>query len=298
MAKIAVIAGGFSDEREVSLRSGAAITAALQASGHDATQIDLPKELDTLQLNEYDVVFPVLHGKGGEDGTLQRWLEAHNICYIGPDAASSELCFDKWRYSQFLSQNNILQPRGEMVTIDTWPNSALIQAPFVLKPNDGGSSIDTFIVSDLSKIDYDAVRTALMRHGQMLLQELVAGTEITVGVLLEQALPVIEIIPPEGLTFDYENKYNGSTQEICPAQNLTEEVQQKAQALALRLHKLTGCRDFSRTDVIVAEDHLFVLETNTIPGMTNQSLLPKAASVAGFSMPEMVDKLVQAALAG
>jgi D-alanine-D-alanine ligase len=299
MSKIAVIAGGFSDERAVSLRSGAAVASALTASGHEVTQLDLPQKLDDFEdsLAAYDVVFPVLHGKGGEDGVLQAWLEAHNVKYVGPDAKSSELCFDKWRYNEFLAKQNILIPKSEMVSLETWQASPLVKAPFVLKPNDGGSSIDTFIISDPAGANHEAIEAALSRHSEMLLQMLVVGTEITIGVLLEEALPVIEIIPPAGLTFDYENKYNGATQELCPPQNVSAGLQQKSQALALQIHKLTGCRDFSRTDIIISNDQLYVLETNTIPGMTEQSLLPKAAATAGYTMPVMVDRLVKAALA-
>jgi D-alanine-D-alanine ligase len=298
MTKIAVIAGGFSDERVVSLRSGAAIANALTASGYEVTQLDLPQNLDSFgdSLASYCVVFPVLHGKSGEDGLLQAWLERHNVTFIGPNAASSELCFDKLRYTAFLTDNQILVPASEMVSLKTWQASPLIQAPFVLKPNDGGSSIDTFIVHDPITADHAAISEALTRHSEMLLQALITGTEITIGVLLNEALPVIEIIPPAGSVFDYENKYNGATQELCPPMHVSDQLQQKAQALALQIHQLTGCRDFSRTDIIIHNNDLYVLETNTIPGMTQQSLLPKAAATAGYSMPVMADRLVKAAL--
>jgi len=299
MPKIAVIAGGFSDERAVSLRSGAAVTAALKDAGYDADQLDLPAKLDDLQhiLVGYDAVFPVVHGKGGEDGTLQSWLETHQIAYAGPDSAASKLCFDKWRYGQLLADNGFLMPQGELVTSQSWQQSAIVKGPFVLKPNDGGSSIDTFIVHQPELADQSAINGAFARHGEMLLQELIEGTEITIGVLLDEALPVIEIVPPSGQEFDYENKYNGATQEICPPQSVSEDLQTQARDISLKIHRLTGCRDFSRTDIILANDQLYILETNTIPGFTDQSLLPKAAAVAGYSMPNMVDMLVQVALA-
>jgi D-alanine-D-alanine ligase len=141
------------------------------------------------------------------------------------------------------------------------------------------------------------MQAALDKHQRLLLEALIAGTEITVGMLGEQPLPVIEIIPPEHGEFDYENKYNGQTQELCPPVHVSPELQQAAQQLAQQVHELCGCRDFSRTDIIIdAEQQLWVLEINTIPGMTDQSLLPKAASVAGITMPQLVDRLVEQAL--
>jgi D-alanine-D-alanine ligase len=138
----------------------------------------------------------------------------------------------------------------------------------------------------------------MMHHENLLLQELIEGREITVAVLLGAALPVVEIIAPEGKEFDYDNKYNGTTKELCPPENVSEETQQKAQKLAFDIHKLTECRDMSRTDMIITkDDDLYVLETNTIPGLTAQSLLPKAANTAGISMIALCSKLVEAVLA-
>jgi D-alanine-D-alanine ligase len=133
----------------------------------------------------------------------------------------------------------------------------------------------------------------------MLLEELIDGQEITVAVLADKVLPVIEIIPPQDAEFDYENKYNGKTQELCPPQHISEDIQKQAQELALRIHKELGLRDFSRTDIMIrrSDSKLFVLETNTIPGLTDQSLLPKAAAVGGINMPTFVKMLVEAARA-
>ncbi len=131
----------------------------------------------------------------------------------------------------------------------------------------------------------------------MLIETLIAGQEITVGVLIEQALPVIEIVPPANGEFDYTNKYNGATQELCPPRSIDRDIQQRAQHLALQIHKLTGGRDMSRTDMMVASDgSLHVLETNTVPGLTDQSLFPKAADIAGYDMPHLVRLLVETAL--
>jgi D-alanine-D-alanine ligase len=132
----------------------------------------------------------------------------------------------------------------------------------------------------------------------MLLEELIEGVELTVGVLGDQALPVIEIIPPSDGEFDYENKYNGKSQELCPPRHVDQNIQKQAQEIAVHIHRSLGLRDMSRTDIIIrrSDNVLFTLETNTIPGMTDQSLLPKAAAVAGYSMPELCDTLVRRAL--
>lgn len=300
MTKVLVLAGGDSAEREVSLRSSAAVVTALQMNGYEVVVLDptAPNPDYEQQLAAADVVFPVLHGKGGEDGSIQDWLTAHGRRYIGADMASSAHCFDKWRYKQTLIKAGLPVPRGELVSAtDIWL-SELTMMPFVLKPYDGGSSVDTFIVRDTANYDRLPLTAALTRYPQMLLEELIVGTETTVGVLLDEALPVIEIIPPLNAEFDYDNKYNGHTQEICPPQHLSSDIQKQAQDIALQIHHLLGVRDMSRTDIMVSSDGLlYVLETNTIPGMTSQSLLPRAAAVAGYAMSAVVKLLVEAALA-
>lgn len=295
MANIIVLSGGNSDERAVSLRSGAAVAKALQAKGHSVQTIDPTKGLDSriTELKAADVVFPALHGQGGEDGVLQKFFEDNAIRYVGSDSQSSTLCFDKARYTILLKENGFLVPDTELVDFAQYKASNLIKKPYVLKPNDGGSSIDTFVVREPENRDQAAISDAFERHGAMLLQELIMGPEITVAVLNDRSLPVIEIIPPADQEFDYENKYNGNTQELCPPLSVNSEVQVKAQALSSKIHELTGCRDMSRTDIIVgANDELYVLETNTIPGLTDQSLLPKAAAAAGIDMSELCDHLV------
>lgn len=298
MAHVLILAGGTSDEREISLRSGQAVAAALQAAGHKAEVADPAQGLAAIipQLQVADVVFPALHGKGGEDGTVQRELERLHVAFVGSGSEASALCFDKWHYSQFLLEHDISAPVTAYVTLAEFQASRLRTAPFVLKPNDGGSSIDTFIVRDPLQTDISAIQEAFGRHERMILQELISGHEITVAVLDKQPLPVIEIIPPTGGEFDFINKYNGATQELCPPVHVAVPSQQQAQTLALHIHQLTECRDLSRTDMIVADGgKLVVLETNTIPGLTDQSLLPKAARAAGWDMVSLVDALVQAA---
>jgi len=299
MAHVIVLGGGTSSERAVSLRSASAVAAALQTAGHTVTFID-PSENFLRQksaVKKADVVFPALHGTGGEDGTLQSILDKWSVAYVGAGADSSSLCFDKASYKALLAAHSISTAPGALVSIDLLWNMPLSEHPFVLKPVDGGSSIDTHIIRDPVHADRQAIAESLSRHQTMLMEKLISGTEITVAVIGKHALPVVEIIPPTDGEFDYENKYNGKTQELCPPLHVTEAVQRKAQRLAEKIHKICGCRDLSRTDFIVTPEGKPVpLETNTLPGMTNESLVPKAALAEGTSMPQLCDRLVQLAL--
>ncbi len=300
--RVTVLGGGTSAERDVSLRSAAAVSRALQTAGYTVTQAD-PAALTDRQLEaacrNSDVVFPALHGIGGEDGSLQEWLESFDFCFVGADSKVSHLCFNKVNYKPYLHKLGIKTPVGELVDSESVWRSPLTDEPYVLKPNDGGSSVDTFIVRDPATADKTAIAEAFSRHGHMLLEQLISGQEITVGVLNGDPLPVIEIIPPRDGEFDYDNKYNGKTQELCPPQHISSDVQAEAQELSRTIHQSLGIADFSRTDIMVrsGDSILFVLETNTIPGMTDQSLLPKAAAAAGLDMPELCASLVEAAIA-
>lgn len=294
---VLVLLGGISDEREVSLRSGNAVIEALKNKGHNVEQYDPADGNGGLAkfIGKVDVVMPILHGHGGEDGTIQAELERLEFKYLGADSRVSKLCFDKNEFKNMLNTLSILTPRGEVVDKESYISSELKQSSYVLKPIDGGSTIDTFIIrkSDVEKIDLEVFN----RHPKMLLEELIEGSEITVPVLGSQALPVIEIIPPEGKEFDYENKYNGATQELCPPVNVSLENQATAQNLAVQIHKAAEVRHLSRTDIIIDKrNNHYVLELNTIPGLTNQSLFPKSAGVAGLNMEQLVEELLRITL--
>lgn len=297
--KVLVLAGGRSNERAVSLRSGAKVAEALKSKGHDVVRADPADEgfdLDTLA-RTVDVVFPALHGEGGEDGSLQLALEEVGVAFVGSGSRASQLTYDKHAYKEFLRQKGIATPNSEVVTAESVGRSALITQPFVIKQIDGGSSIDTFIVRDTSKAPN--YTEAFERHTRMLLEELIEGPELTVGVLGKAALPVVLILPPEGKEFDYENKYNGASKEIVSPAQIASEVQIEAQGLAADIHSVTGCRHLSRTDIIIASSgELMTLETNTIPGLTGESLYPKAAAAAGLEMPELMQQLIELAVAG
>lgn len=294
-----MISGGTSDERAVSLRSGVAISEAFITAGYEVVGVDAQDGWDEILplLKTCDLAFIALHGAGGEDGTIQKQLEDSNILYVGSDSQSSKLCFDKYQFGKLLVASGIDTPKTELVDRTEFMKSELRLNPYVLKPNDGGSSIDTFIVRDLTNNDLSAELSSFDKHQKMLIQELIIGQEMTVAIVGNEVMPVIEIVPPANQEFDYANKYNGASQELCPPKNVDIEIQKQAQGISLRVHKLTGCRDISRTDIILGEDgKLYVLEINTIPGFTEKSLLPKAAAVAGITMPNLVDMLVKRAL--
>lgn len=295
--KVLLLAGGKSIEHDVSVRSGQTIARALDALGHEYEVFDpiCSDEELVAKAKNFDVVFMALHGKPGEDGTLQEMFEANDIPYQCSNARASKLCINKAAYKELLIQNNILVPKGKLVALKDIDDD-IFSRPYVLKPNDEGSSLGTIVVRSVDAGSRAEREKLLNQFGQMLAEELIDGPEITVGVFEDKALPVIEIVPPVDGEFDYENKYNGKTRELLPPINVSEELQLEAQELTLRIHKLAGCSVTSRTDLMVQSDKLYVLETNTIPGLTDQSLLPKMLAAAGYTMPQFVDSLLQEAL--
>lgn len=295
MKTIIVLSGGISGEREVSLRSGQAVAKALESKGYKVIMHDPLHGIDNLPAA--GAVFLALHGEGGEDGTLQAELTRQGRPYIGADAGSSSLCFNKQKYKELLRERDFPVAADEIVdAVSIW-KSPLITQPFVLKPVDGGSSIDIHIVRDTQQLPKEAIQKTLGKYGTMMLEELIEGVELTAGILDDTPLPIIEIIPPANGEFDYTNKYNGTSQELCPPRHISQEMQAQARELARQVHQLTGVRDLSRTDMIITLDgRLVILETNTLPGMTAESLYPKAVAAAGIDMGELTDQLVQMAL--
>jgi D-alanine-D-alanine ligase len=299
--KILILAGGTSNERDVSLRSGANVATATQALGHEVVRAD-PGEADfdlAHAVADIDVVLSTLHGAGGEDGTMQRVLERYGKPFVGSGSVASALAFDKSRYKERLvTEEGINLPEGVVVNKMAFEASPLIKSPFVLKPIKGGSSLDIHIVHDVTKLPV-TIDEVFARYGELLLEELIDGQEVTVGVLGDEALPLILIEPPAGEEFDYANKYNGKSRELTNPTTMSTELQRRAQELALKVHHLIGCRHLSRSDMIITpKGEIYLLETNTIPGLTEASLLPKAAAAAGITMAQLVERLLALALAG
>lgn len=290
-----VLGGGDSPEKEVSLRSAKAVANAARQAGFDVIEADPTAGLDFLdRLPKGTIVFPILHGKNGEDGVIQAALQERGLPFLGSDSASSAACFDKWQTRRQLLAAKIPVPRGVRVNKETYKNQALAKEPHVLKITHGGSSIGTLIVRDPAIVDSKQLNNIFELENDAVLESLIEGVEITTPVLDQTALPPIEVRPPDDGEFDYENKYNGASSELCPPPSLSDDQIKSAQQIAEKVHKTMNCRHLSRTDTIMRPGGSFVvLEINTIPGLTDQSLFPKSAAVSGLSMTQLVTKFVE-----
>lgn len=291
--KVVVLGGGESVERDISLRSSQAVLTALTAAGYDTTFIDPAEDKAMERIAQSFIVFPILHGAGGEDGTIQSELEHRGLPYLGSDSSASKNCFDKWLTREQLNQAELPIAQGELVIAETYEFSGLRSKPHVLKAVGGGSSIGTLIVRDPAFVDSHKVDEVFEVSDRAVVEELIEGIEITIPILDNDALPVIEIQPPASEEFDYSNKYNGRTREICPPPSISESLQRKVQTVAEKAHKQLRCRHLSRVDMIVKPDGgVVILEINTIPGLTDQSLYPKSALEAGIDMPALMARFV------
>lgn len=293
--KILVVGGGYSAEREVSLRSSDSVIKAAKKAGFAVEFADPKVDKNYIDdITPHTIVFPMIHGIGGEDGRLQSILEDMGVPYLGCSSESSANCFDKWKTRQILEAAEIPMAAAELVTRKTYNKSRLANKPHVLKIVHGGSSLGTLVVNDPDSLSEVRVSEIFEMEQVAVIEELVKGVEVTVPILDQKALPAIEVQPPEGGFFDYINKYNGKTKELCPPPSLSNEQHSKAKHLAEQVHRLMKCRHLSRVDLIMRPDGSFVvLEINTIPGMTDQSLYPKSAMVAGINMPELIKTFVK-----
>lgn len=292
--KIAVMLGGPSAEREVSLRSGTAAAKALRSLGHEVYEVDplhgafdLPPEID--------VVLLALHGTYGEDGTVQRRLDELGEIYTGCDAEASRVAFDKALTKQRCLKAGIQTAKYLVVnSVETsWPKDW--PPPLVVKPVRQGSSVGLQFVERVEDWQ-NALAEALKFDSEVLVEEKIIGRECTVGILANEALPVVEVRPKVG-SYDYRNKYTaGCTEYFCPA-SFDKVTTRRIQDAALGAFKAVGGRDYARVDVMVRDNgEPVVLEVNTLPGMTETSLLPKAAAAAGLNYAQLCQRLVDLAL--
>jgi D-alanine-D-alanine ligase len=292
--RITVMLGGPGAERDVSLRSGAAVAQALRSLGHEVTELDPRSKRWTLP-PATDVVFLALHGTYGEDGTVQRKLEELGVPYTGCDPEASRIAFDKHLTKERCLAAGIPTARFVLIESPTasWPMGW--NPPVVLKPVCQGSSVGLQFVERVS--DFSKALAEAMRHDKRaLLEEKIVGREATVGILAEKPLPVVEVRPRTG-AYDYQNKYTpGATEYLCPAP-FDEAVTARIQAAALAAFQAIGGRDYSRVDVMVRPNgEPMVLEVNTLPGMTETSLLPKAAAAAGIGYAQLCQQMITLAL--
>jgi D-alanine-D-alanine ligase len=291
---ITVMLGGPSAEREVSLRSGAAVAGALRSLGHEVRELD-PRDESWVLPASTDVVFLALHGTYGEDGTVQRRLDGIGATYTGCDAEASRLAFDK-----VLTKKRCLEagvPTAKFLVGDSekfpWPKDWL--PPLVVKPVRQGSSVGLQFVERVE--DWStALSAALKFDSEVLVEEKIIGRETTVGILGGQPLPVVEVRPKAG-GYDYKNKYTtGCTEYFCPAE-FDAATTRRIQDAALGAFAAVRGRDYARVDVMVrAGGEPVVLEVNTLPGMTETSLLPKAAAAAGLNYAQLCQRMVELAL--
>lgn len=294
------MAGGPSNEREISLRSGKAVYSALLDEGLDAVLLEIKDDIqDCLKKNLMDVAFIALHGRFGEDGTVQRMLEEANIPYTGSDVKASALALDKIASKEAFIKNNIMIPsyivfeKGKYSINDVQK----IGYPLVVKPQFEGSSIGLSIVREEGALA-QALSLAFQYGDKIVLEEYITGRELTVGILEDKALPVVEIVTRNNI-YDYEAKYkNTDTKYLVPAP-IDKDSYDNASRIGLKAHNALGCRSFSRVDIIMDKSgKMFVLEVNTIPGMTQRSLLPKAAAAIGLRFNKLCVRILENTLSG
>ncbi len=301
---VAVLMGGWSNERPVSLMSGEGVAKALESRGHRVTRIDMDREV-ALRLAEAqpDVVFNALHGCPGEDGTVQGMMDLMGLTYTHSGLATSVIAIDKELTKQALVPHGIPMPGGRIVdSADLFERDPLVR-PYVLKPVNEGSSVGVAIVTDQSNCGNPIrrdVQGPWQEFSQLLAEPFIRGKELTTAVLGNTALMVTELKPKSGF-YDFDAKYtDGMTEHVCPA-DLPEEITQACKDIALRAHRLLGCRGTSRSDFRWDDERglagLFLLEVNTQPGMTPLSLVPEQAKHCGMDYPDLVEAIIAEALA-
>jgi len=303
---VALLSGGISAERQVSLNSGEQVFQALDKEKYEVRRYDPKTDIPALVADaaEIDVALIVLHGPYGEDGTVQGLLELLGIPYQGAGVLASAVAMDKYVAKQLYRQAGLNVPRDILIQRSNTPQSVRqcldqLGLPLVVKPASGGSSVGISIVRHAGSLQA-AVDQALQFSDTVMVEAFIDGLELTVGVIGNdelEALPVIEIIPDDSCDFfDYRAKYTaGVTREICPAR-IDADIARQASEMAKAAHGALCCRGYSRSDMILHDGGLYLLETNTIPGMTENSLLPLAARTAGITFSRLMDRLINLSL--
>jgi len=292
--KVNIILGGSSSERDISLRSGNAVYDALKRVGIHCALVD-PSRVAGNQTYQCDLAFIALHGSGGEDGVIQKTLERLKITYTGSDPDASAKAFHKGRAKELFRQYGIPTAEYKILKRNNWKQVLNgFPAPFFVKPVANGSSVGIYCVDDMTKA-VEKIDQSIKEHKEVMVERRIIGREFTVGVLGNEALPVIELKPKRPF-YDYEAKYTaGMTEYLVPAP-IDELLESSLKRIAIEVHEKLGLRDLSRTDFMTdTSGNIFVLEINSIPGLTELSLLPKAARAAGISFEEMCLRILSAA---
>jgi D-alanine-D-alanine ligase len=292
--KIAVLMGGPGSERAVSIATGTGAAKALRSLGVDVVEVDVKGPEFELPAG-IELAFLCIHGTFGEDGQLQQILEDRGVAYTGEGVAESELAFDKIRSKDAFRREGVTTPYWQIVTLGQRPT---IPIPFVIKAPRQGSTVGVHIIK--SDREVDAAMADVSKYDrEVLVEKFIPGRELTIGILGDQALPILEIIPKGGV-YDFTNKYpflnpgaGGGAEHVCPAK-IPEEQTRAIQDLALRAHRALGLQVYSRVDVLLPEEgEPTVLEVNTIPGMTEASLLPEAAAAAGIGYAQLCARIIE-----
>jgi D-alanine-D-alanine ligase len=299
-AKVAVAMGGNSAEREVSIETGSMVLRALQSLGYDAKSVDYDERfIDAMRELKPDVVFNALHGPGGEDGHVQALLEYLSIAYTGSSVEAAALSMDKHLTKKLLAAEGLPTAAWDLFelaggTLPLLPGS--LDLPLVVKPRYEGSSAGVTIVRTHEQWT-NAMLAASKTYSEILAEEYIDGREMTCGVLGEEALPIVEIIANRDGFYSYDAKYaDGGSTHIVPAR-IDEDLAARLQMLALSTHRLVGLRDYSRTDFIVSRDNRpYILEINSLPGLTPHSLIPDACGAIGITFESLIDRLIGYAL--
>jgi len=286
--------GGPGSEREVSLATGRGVSKALRSAGADVVDVDVRDEHFKLP-DDVDLVFITIHGTFGEDGQVQKILEDRGVAYTGEGVQGSELAFDKIRSKEKFREHGVTTPKSEVITAGQRPT---IPLPIVVKAPRQGSTVGVYIIKSESELD-SALAGAAKYDRELLIEEFIVGRELTIGILGAQALPILEIIPKSGF-YDFNNKYpflnpqaGGGAEHVCPAK-IDKEKTKAIQDLALRGHRALGLQVYSRVDVLLPENGPpTLLEANTIPGMTEASLLPEAAAAAGIDYVDLCLRIIE-----
>jgi len=301
--KVLLLMGGGGTENEVSLASGKEVLKNFDLEKYEVEEIIIKNRevnIDEIKRNKPDVVFIVIHGSVGEDGTIQKMLEKAKIKFTGCGSVASAIGMDKTRFKKLMKENDLPIPKGIEITKDEKINCEQIKflgEKWVVKPVSQGSSVGVNIVEDIEKIN-EAVKMAFKYDEKVLIEEFIEGIEVSCGLLGNEnpvVLPVIEICPKNSF-FDYEAKYTiGKCEEIVPAR-LSNEVTKKVQDISLKVFKLINGKGFARVDLIVRDNQPIILEINTIPGLTPNSLLPKEAKAIEINYSQLLDKIIELTL--
>ncbi|KPA10198.1 D-alanine-D-alanine ligase [Candidatus Magnetomorum sp. HK-1] len=299
---LALLSGGISSERDVSIKSGNEVYKALDKEKYDIIRYDPKTDIAKIVADHsiIDIALIIMHGPYGEDGTIQGLLDLLGIPYQGSGVLASAVAMDKLISKKLYEKEGLTVPPYVLIDHNDFQHAKdsvrHLGLPVILKPVKGGSSIGMDIVYSESELSV-ALENAFQYDRQVILESYIQGTEVTCGILGNNdltPLPLIEIVPNQGYRFfDYEAKYKpGATQEICPAR-IDADLTQKSQECAIKAHQALGCWGCSRTDMIINNGDIYILETNTIPGMTPTSLLPQAAQASGLNFSQLLDRLIE-----